>query len=136
MGVLASGRYGDILGGARLPKDQDVSPEKIDAHQLLDTAKSITRRLVRHSFLVCLVSSAGRRSDLGAVANRCTTARRVEGLAVFLRQVKTNRVAKASWSFGSLAPPSISPFCRPHVPTTQSAINLPARGGEFVGFLV
>ena len=30
-----------VGGGARLPTDQDVSPEKIDAHQLLDTVKSI-----------------------------------------------------------------------------------------------
>ena len=30
-----------VVGGARLPTDQDVSPEKIDAHQFLDTVKSI-----------------------------------------------------------------------------------------------
>jgi hypothetical protein len=41
------------------------------------------------------------------VAQPCTTARRVWGLAMFLRQVKTNRPAKASRSFRSLAPP----FC-------------------------
>ena len=28
-------------GGARLPKGQEVSPEKIDAHQSLDTVESI-----------------------------------------------------------------------------------------------
>ena len=41
-----------------------------------------------------------------AVAQRCTTARRVWGLAMFLRQVKTNSPAKGFGSFWSLTLPS------------------------------
>jgi len=40
------------------------------------------------------------------VAQRGTTARRVWGLAMFLRQVKTNSPAKGFGSFWSLASPS------------------------------